>query len=119
MKEGDIVLTPIPQADGGIKNRPALILRKMPPYNDLLLCGISTQLRQAVPDFDDVIAVADTDFAKSGLLADSVIRLGFLAVVPAKSIPGSIGSVSTQRYERLLTRLSAHLVKNIADQQTA
>jgi mRNA interferase MazF len=114
MKEGDIALTPIPQADGGIKNRPALVLRKMPPYGDLLLCGISTQLRQAVPEFDEVISTTDTDFAQSALLADSVIRLGFLAVVPAKSIPGSIGSVSSQRHERLLKKLSAHLVANIA-----
>jgi len=114
MKEGDIVLTPIPHADGGTKNRPALVLRKMPPYNDLLLRGISTQLRQAVPEFDEVIALTDTNFAQSGLLAESVIRLGFLAVVPANAIPGSIGSVSTGRHERLLTKLSAYLVKNIA-----
>jgi len=32
MKEGNVVLTPIPQADGLIKNRPAIILREMPPY---------------------------------------------------------------------------------------
>ena len=30
MKEGNVVLTPIPQADGMIKNRPAIILREMP-----------------------------------------------------------------------------------------
>jgi mRNA interferase MazF len=29
MKEGDIILTPIPQANGEIKNRPALLLREM------------------------------------------------------------------------------------------
>ena len=44
MKEGDVVLTPIPQADGMIKNRPAIILREMPPYKDFLVCGVSTQL---------------------------------------------------------------------------
>jgi mRNA interferase MazF len=44
MKEGDVVLTPIPQADGVIKNRPAIVLRTMPPYRDFLVCGVSTQL---------------------------------------------------------------------------
>lgn len=45
MKEGDVVLTPLPQADGMIKNRPAIILREMPPYRDFLVCGVSTQLK--------------------------------------------------------------------------
>jgi hypothetical protein len=26
MKEGDVVLTPLPQADGQVKNRPAIVL---------------------------------------------------------------------------------------------
>lgn len=34
MKQGDIVLTPIPQADEKIKKRLALILTIMPKYND-------------------------------------------------------------------------------------
>lgn len=46
MKEADIVLTPIPQADGTIKNRPIILLRELPPYRDFLVCGISTQLHQ-------------------------------------------------------------------------
>jgi hypothetical protein len=32
MKEGDVILTPILQADDTAKNRPALILRELPPY---------------------------------------------------------------------------------------
>ncbi len=42
MKEGDVILTPIPQADGVVKNRPAVVLREMPPYKDFLVCGVST-----------------------------------------------------------------------------
>jgi mRNA interferase MazF len=45
MREGSIILTEIVQADGQRKNRPALVLREMPKYGDLLICGISTQLR--------------------------------------------------------------------------
>ena len=33
MKEGDIVLTSMPQADGKVKNRPAIYLREMPPLS--------------------------------------------------------------------------------------
>ena len=58
MKEGDVVLTPVPQADGQVKNRPAIILRELLPYNDLLVCGVSTQLHQCVEDFDEIISPA-------------------------------------------------------------
>jgi len=39
MKEGDVVLTPIPQADRRVKNRPAIVLREMPGYGDVLVCA--------------------------------------------------------------------------------
>ncbi len=88
MKEGDVILTPIPQADGAIKNRPAVVLREMPPYRDLLVCGVSTQLHQQVNDFDEVISPSDLDFAGSGIIAESLIRLGYLAVLPRSRILG-------------------------------
>ena len=74
MTEADIVLTPLPQADGVVKNRPALLLRELPPFGDFLACGISTQLHQAIPEFDEVIAKADPDFPTSGLVAESLDR---------------------------------------------
>jgi mRNA interferase MazF len=111
MTEGDVVLTPVPQADGTIKNRPAIFLREMPPFKDLLVCGISTQLRQEVKGFDELISSNDADFASSGLIRESVIRLGFLAVVSQSRIAGKIGSISTERHNRLLERLSLYLVK--------
>ena len=109
MKEGDVVLTPLPQANGQIKNRPAIILRQMPPYGDFLVCGVSTQLHQEAAGFDDPIRPGDTDFANSGLKAPSLIRLGFLAVLPASSLLGAIGSIENARHVRLLERLSNHL----------
>jgi mRNA interferase MazF len=110
MKQGDIILTPLPQADGQIKNRPALFLRVMPPFNDALVCGISTQLHQRVPGFDEIIAHLDRDFASSGLATDSLVRLGFLAVIPNNKLIGSIGSISPERHKRLLKKLSDYLL---------
>lgn len=112
MKESDVVLTPVPQADGKIKNRPAIILREMPPYRDLLVCGVSTQLHQYVAGFDEIISAIDADFTLSGLLSESLIRLSFLAVLPRKNIVGSIGAISTERHKRLLKTLSDYLVEN-------
>lgn len=113
MKQGDVILTPIPQADGKVKNRPAIILSEMPPYHDLLVCGVSTQLSQCVVGFDEIISFRDADFGASGLLADSLIRLGFLAVLPRKSIAGAIGAISTERHQRLVKTLSDYLIARL------
>ena len=113
MREGAVILTPLPQADGERKPRPALLLRELPPFGDYLTCGISTQLHQAVPQFDEVISKTDADFGESGLLSSSIIRLGFLAVLPSQRIVGAIGHVAPDRHARLLRTLSKHLVANL------
>ncbi|MDD2764724.1 MAG: hypothetical protein PHE83_12205 [Opitutaceae bacterium] len=111
MKEGDIILIALRQADGQFKNRPVLLLKQFPPFGDWLICGVSSQLHQCVPEFDEVVAHAHTDFATSGLVTESVIRLGFLAVVPSREILGSIGAITPERHRRLLKRLSDFLVQ--------
>lgn len=109
MNEGDVVLTPLPQADGQLKNRPAIVLRRMPPFGNLLVCGVSTQLQQEVVGFDEPIDPHHADFSISGLKVPSLIRLGFLAVLPTHSFVGAIGAISSERHRRLLTRLCQHL----------
>lgn len=111
MNEGDIILMPMPQADGKVKNRPAVFWREMPPFQDALVFGVSTQIHQLVPDFDEPVTSEDSDFPQSGLVSDSLIRLGFLAVLPRRNIIGSIGSISPERHNRLLRRLSEYLLK--------
>ena len=111
MKESDIALIAMPQSDGMLKNRPAIILREMPPFQDLLICGVSTQLHQRVAQFDEIIESSDLDFKSSGLLKTSLIRLGFLAVLPQSRIIGVIGSISRERHRRLLETLSHYLVR--------
>jgi mRNA interferase MazF len=58
----------------------------MPPYGDLLLCGLSTQLQQQVEGFDEVVAPNDEDYECSGLVATSLIRLGFLGLLAKRDI---------------------------------
>ena len=76
MKEADIVLTPIPQADGKIKNRPVILLRELPPDRDFLVCGVSTQLHQQVQGFDDIISPSDPDFSATGLRSHTDTAVG-------------------------------------------
>ena len=108
MNEGDLALALLPQADGQIKNRPVVLLRRLPPFGDFLVCGISTQLHQRV-GFDEDIAAVDPEFAASGLKAASLIRLGFLAVLPDSALLGRIGTLSSIRRLRLLANLCRHL----------
>jgi len=109
MTDGDVALTPLPQADGRTKARPAILLRRVPPFGDWLICGVSTQLHQAVIGFDDIIEPHHPDFRQSGLKAASVIRLGFLTVLPFDHFLGVLGSISHERHAKLLQRLSTFL----------
>lgn len=109
MNQGDVVLARISEASGGAKLRPALLLRVMPGYGDFLVCGVSSQLRQAIPGFDEVIHEDDVDFQGTGLKVSSVVRLGFLTVLPRESFSGKIGAVGEARYRRLLGNLIQYL----------
>lgn len=111
MKPGDVVLTPLPQADGQTKPRPAIVLTIIPPFDDAIICGLSTQLRHAVAGFDEVISPEDEDFRRSGLKAASVIRLGYLTVLTPQDVICRIGSVIPQRLKRLLARLGGHFTE--------
>jgi len=112
MNAGDVALTPLPQADGRLKPRPTVLLRAMPPFGDWLVCGVSTQLQQQVAGFDDIMEPSQPDFRRSGLKAASLIRLGFLAVLPASQFLGVLGSISPERHARLLRRLADYLVSD-------
>ena len=111
MKEGDVVIVAMPQANGMTKNRPAIVLRELPPFQDMLVCGVSTQIHQEVENFDEIIGVTDDDFVSSSLVGKSLIRLGFLTAVPQSQIVGAIGSISVARHRRLLEKLSTFLIQ--------
>ena len=110
MKESDVILAPLFQADEELKYKPAILLREMPvPYRDLLVCGVSTRLDQYIHGFDDIISPTDADFVLSGLRSESLIRLSFLVVIPRRLVRGMIGSISEERYNRLMQRLVDYL----------
>jgi mRNA interferase MazF len=111
MKESDVILAPLFQADEELKYRPAIVLREMPPpYRDLLVCGVSTRLNQYIQGFDDIISLTDADFASSGLHSESLIRLSLLGVIPRQLVRGKLGNISDERHKRLLQRLTDYLM---------
>jgi len=109
MKPGDVLLTSLPQGDGAQKARPVLFLCRVPPYDDFLVCGITTQLDNAVDSLDEVVARSDPDFLSSGLKTASLIRVAYLALLPVARFKGRIGSVAEPRRKRLLNALATFL----------
>lgn len=109
MKAGAVVLVAFQQANQPLKYRPAIVLRFMLPFSDGRVCGISTQLRQQVIGFDEIIDASHADFPSSGIKSTSLMQLGFLAVFPVSGIIGRMGYISPQRHQRLLQRLATHL----------
>ena len=114
MKEaGQVVVFRFPQADlEEGKLRPALLLGKLPgEYDDWLICMISSQTRQYIAGFDEIIQEDDADFGESGLKVTSVIRVGRLAVVSGEILIGAIGQISTERLSRVKKHLADWLVE--------
>jgi mRNA interferase MazF len=92
MKEaGQVVVFRFPQTDlEEGKLRPALLLGKLPGnYDDWLICMISSQTRQYVEGFDEIVQENGNDFGGSGLKVASIIRVGRLAVVSGDILLGA------------------------------
>ena len=112
IREGQVVLFRFPATDlvEG-KLRPALIVRKLPgPYDDWLVCMISSQVDQAIEGFDEVIGAGDSDFVMSGLKTESVVRLSRLATVERKTFLGAIGQIDPDRLRRIRDSLSGWIM---------
>jgi mRNA interferase MazF len=107
MTPGDVVLIRLPQVAGGPpKLRPALVLALLPgSYQTVLICGISTQMQDLQPDWDEPIASHDADFVSSGLHRKSAVRPSYLYAADAREISGVIGQIEATRLSRIRTRL--------------
>src|SRR5437867_9326556 len=103
MNAGDVVLIRLSQIGGATaKLRPALVLSPLPgPYQNLLICGISSQLHQLERDWDELIQPADADFPTSGLHRPSAVRLSYLYAAEQGEISGVIGGIDHGRLQRL------------------
>ncbi len=96
----------------GLKLRPAVCLRKLPPtYSEFLVCGLTTKVNRFDEILDEIVTPND-DNLKGLPAAQSVIRPGFLSRVRKEEIAGCIGSISAVRHRRLLKKLSEYLVNS-------
>lgn len=90
------------------KPRPVLLVTPVPgPYDDWLVCMISTQLQQAIVEFDEIIDQSQSDFPRSGLRVASVVRVARLAVASAELLVGAIGEIGPERLQRIRQKLAS------------
>ena len=110
---GQIVLFRFPHTDlAQGKLRPALLLGQLPgPYDDWLICVVSSQTRHFIEGFDELVQVGDSDFSRSRLRVPSVIRVGRLAVVEGGTLLGAMGEISDERLRRIRARLADWLAQ--------
>lgn len=105
MENGSVAIASLQQADGVLKNRPVLILCQVPPYEDYLVCGISSQTRLALEGVDIILDEVGAGFNQTGLRCSSVIRTRYLATLPSGSIKGKVGHIPdhqlSQAYQSL------------------
>ena len=108
MTPGDVVLIRLPQATGGpLKLRPALVLAMLPgPFQNVLICGISTRMQDLQPNWDEMIQPDDADYVTSGLHRHSAVRLSYLYAAESEEISGVIGRIDRERLQRLRQRLT-------------
>ena len=93
------------------KRRPVLLITESPSaYPDWLVCMLSSQLNQYVPELDEIIEESASDFESSGLKVPSLIRTTRVAIVSSDTLIGSIGRISPQRLNRVRKNLVAWIL---------
>lgn len=105
MRPGDLVRWAFIQGDGQRKFRPALIVAIVPPFDDLLVCAVSSQLQREVKGLDLIIDPKHPDYQRMGIRFPSLIRVAQLVTLPNRSIQGAIGSISPETLVQLRSRL--------------
>lgn len=103
-KQGTIILTPFPFTDlSGNKVRPAIVVSKRHPGNDVVLAFISSLKTKKLYEYDVRIKQSE----QNGLKVDSVIKCEKLATLEKKVILGEIGKLSNDDVKKVLAKIQA------------
>jgi mRNA interferase MazF len=74
-----------------------------------LLCGISSQITNFLPNWDEFIDASDPDYIASGLHQPSIVRLSYLYAADPAETAGTIGAIDPARLDLLQTRLARQI----------
>jgi mRNA interferase MazF len=107
MIKNKIVLVPFPFEDfTRSKVRPALCLSNpIGKYDHVVIAFISSQVPDEVLDTDIVVKKDTAEFAFTGLLVDSVIRIHKLVSIPHSLIKRELGAINVYLQREVLLRI--------------
>jgi mRNA interferase MazF len=106
-QSGDVAIAPFTYTDlTEGKNRPILLLAPLPNYKgDWLASMVTSQLHHFVEGLDVLITADHSDFIDSGLKVASLIRVSRLMVINEDHAIGTIGRISSERADRVISNL--------------
>ena len=104
MIKNKIVLVPFPFDDFiSSKVRPALCLSNpISKYRHVVIAFISSQMPDEIVDTDIVVRKGTANFAGTGLLVDSVVRVHKLVTIPKSLIKRELGSINADLQKEVL-----------------
>ena len=111
MKAGDICKVGIVQPDGSVKDRPVVLIKEVPPFNDWIVAVITSKLRNMDPSIDYLLEDSASGFSNTGLRKTSLIRMGLINTVNTRVIKGVIGELPYGVLNTLKTNLSQFIMK--------
>ncbi|MFO7772518.1 MAG: type II toxin-antitoxin system PemK/MazF family toxin [Dehalococcoidia bacterium] len=106
--KGKIVLVPFPFTDlTAAKLRPALVIYE--GEEDVVVAFISSKVPPEPTEVDVLVTRKDTAFAKSGLKADSLIKLDKIATILKDLVVGELGELSEEWRQEVNLKLKKML----------
>lgn len=111
MKDGDICKVGLPQPDGSVKDRPVILIKEVPPFNDWMVAAVTSRLRNMNPSLDYLIEDTSPGFKNTGLKKTSLIRLGLINTINFRLIKGVIGELPYGVLTKLKSNLSQFIMK--------
>jgi mRNA interferase MazF len=104
LKPGNIILIDFPFTDPTqSKVRPAVIITDTKDrYHDLIVCAISSVIPEKLLKRDILLSKTDPDYDKTGLRADSVIKIDRIATLKQTSVISKLGECSPALWEKIV-----------------
>ena len=89
------------------KDQTGVDTREVPgAYRDFIVLFISSQIGQAVPDFDVILDRAHPAFDHSGLKTASVFRIAKIAALSEALLGGTLGRLEGTVFSEIIRRLT-------------
>ena len=110
MKPGLLVRWVFPQADGRIKQRPAVLLLRFDARGDWLVVAVSGKVANYDHALHELIDLDHVDFRTLGLPFAALLRADMVETIPNGAIKDVLGEVSFTTVSRLRRRLASRLM---------